>query len=371
MRMHSQSRGRMSPHNLAGRCPPGRAVLAGIFALLVGCLFEHAMLAQTVTWPGTAARNPMPQGMQPGQDQLPLATLSGTVINPDPRSIASTCLEVHDMSNTQSVSLCTGADGSFEIRDIPIGEYEVVVSSGQEETRQMVRVSSHFTMVSIERPGAGYPVGVPSKAGGASVTVSQLAIPNKAKHALEKAQHAVRKNQFSEARKYIGDALTLFPRYADALMLSAILDLHDNKPSESASEAAQAVACDQTNGMAYVILAASYNALSHFPDALRAVESGIRFRPDAWQAYFEKARAELGTRQFGPALADASRAEELNRGQTPLVHLLEGDALVNLARYPEAVTKLNLFLKQTHDGPTADYARKLLSEAETASQSKP
>src|SRR5205814_9165928 len=140
----------------------------------------------------------------------------------------------------------------------------------------------------------------------------------KAKHALEKAWNAAKKNQLVEARRYIATALATFPRYADAFALAAILDLNDNKPEESLLEAERAVACDRTNGTAYFVLAAAYNGVSHFADALRAVEIGIRFRPNAWQAYFEKARAELGNRQFAKALADAARADELNDGKIPM-----------------------------------------------------
>jgi hypothetical protein len=344
-----------------------RSLSAGIYlssfaGLLLVLAFHTVALGQAVHWPQqNPSHGALATGTPSPEEQMSLATLSGTVVSRDPEAASHTCLEVRDMTSlVSSVSVCTGPDGSFEVRDIPFGDYDVILHSGQLEVERMVRVSSRLTTVSLQLPDVGHP----STGGGASVSAAQLSVPGKAKHALEKAWHATKKNEIGEARKQIANALAAFPRYADALTLSAILDLRDNKPESSLSEAQQAVTCDQTNGMAYIVLAAAHNTLSHFPEALQAVEAGIRFRPDAWQGYFEKARAELGNRQYEPALADAARAEELNRGQTPVIHLLEGDALVHLARYQEAVTQLQLYLAVASNESTAQYGRRLLAEAQ-------
>lgn len=331
--------------------------------LLISC--SRTSFAQAVSWPQNVPTSTLPQGTQ---EPIQLGTLSGTIVTSGSAPVAHPCVEVREMTRMESsVTVCTGLDGAFEVRDMPLGDYEIVVSAGQQQSRQMVRVASRFTTVSVEMPGA---VNTPH-GGGASVTASQLAVPSKAKHALEKAWHAAGKNELTNARKYIASALAAFPRYADALILSAILDLNENKATVSAAEAEQAVACDNTNGMAYIVLAAAYNAQSHFADAFRSAETGMRFRPDAWQAYFERARAELGNREFERALADAARAEELNAGREPLIHLLEGDALVNLARYREAVVQLQTYLSKDSHGSSADYARKLLTIAQAAAPQHP
>ena len=331
------------------------------------CVLGRVSLAQPVSWPQPGMSG-SPQS-NVNESPVQLGTLSGTIVTSQSAGVAGTCVEIRAMSSMESaLTVCTGLDGSFEVRDMPLGDYEIVASSGEQQVRQVVRVSSRFTTVNVDMSAGSTHQ---AHGGGASVTAGQLAVPSKAKHALEKAWHAAGKNEVADARKYIASALSAFPHYADAFILSAILDLQDNKPEASASEAQQAVGYDHTNGMAYIVLAAAYNSLSHFGDALRSVENGIRFRPDAWQAYFEKARAELGNRQFKEALADATRCEELNRGRNPVIHLLEGDALVNLRRYQEAVAQLQAYLAKTPEGPTTEYAHKLLAQAQAGLERPP
>jgi tetratricopeptide (TPR) repeat protein len=206
-------------------------------------------------------------------------------------------------------------------------------------------------------------IDVPSEekaARAASVTVSQLSVPGKAQKVLRKAWDAMHKGQTDVARSEVAEALAIWPRYSDAIALSAILYLVDHKPDSASAAAEEAVSLDSANGMAYIVLAAARNSKGEYDEALRALESGLRFRPDAWQAYFERARAEIGKREFATALADANRAGELASRKTSAIHFLKAAALLNLSRTSDAVVELQAYLRMNPVGPAAEKARVII-----------
>ena len=197
----------------------------------------------------------------------------------------------------------------------------------------------------------------------ASVTVGELAVPGKAHKALEKALQAVRKRRRDEARADIAAALAIWPRYSDALVLSALLFLDDKQTESAIAAAEEAVRIDRTNGMAHIVLAAGYSSREQYDDALRALEWGLRFRPDAWQGYFERARAEMGKGKFVSALMDANRAGELAPTRIPAIYFLKGSAFLSLNRPSDAVVQFQAYLRTNPLGTKADNARLMLERS--------
>ena len=199
----------------------------------------------------------------------------------------------------------------------------------------------------------------------ASVTVGELAVPGKAYKALQKASQAFRKGRLEEARSETARALTLWPHYSDAMVLSSLLYLYDRRSREARAAAEQAIGVDGTNGMAYVVLASALNFAGQYDDALRALENALRFRPDAWQAYFERARAEIGKEDFRSALVDTVRAGEIAPAKTSVVHLLKGVALLKLNRRSEAAFEIHTYLQTNPTGNIAELARLMIERSTT------
>ena len=197
----------------------------------------------------------------------------------------------------------------------------------------------------------------------ASVTVGELAVPGKAHRALQKAAEAFRKGHCEESRDEITKALAVWPRYSDALVLSALLYLHKKEHSPALAAAQEAIAVDGTNGMAYIVLASAHNFAGQYDDALRALGNAVRFRPDAWQAYFERARAEMGKGDGRSALINAQRAGEIAPAKTSVIHYLKGAALLNVNRRSEAVLEFQIYLRTNPAGEAADRARLMIERS--------
>jgi len=224
-------------------------------------------------------------------------------------------------------------------------------------------VSDQETLVPLAT-AMGISVKVPERGSrAASVTVGELAVPSKAHKALQKALRAVRKHRRNDARAQVNNALAIWPGYSDALALSALLYLGDGQTDDAIAAAQTAVRSDATNGMAQIVLASAHTTKGEYDEALHALERGLRFRPDAWQGYVERARAEMGKGQFVAALADANRAAELAPANTTLIHFLKGTALLNLNRSLDAVAELQIYLRTNPTGAAAESARLMLERS--------
>lgn len=251
------------------------------------------------------------------------------------------------------------ATRDFDVPGVQIGIDEVTVEPDLAAVAEQRGLAPLTTIMGITFPVQQ------TGSHAASVTVAQLAVPAKAHKTLQKALAAVRKHHRDEARTQVAIALAIWPRYSDALVLSALLYLGDRQVDDAIAAAEKAVRFDETNGMAHIVLAAAHSSRGEYDEALRALERALRFRPDAWQGYVERARAEIGKRQFTAALADANRAGELAPAKTPVIHFLKGSAFLNLNRTSDAVLELQAYLRINPVGDAADKARLIIERSRT------
>ena len=145
-------------------------------------------------------------------------------------------------------------------------------------------------------------------------------------------------------------------------MLKSVLDLGEGRAGMAADEAQQAVHCDESNGKAYFVLGAAFNAQQKYQDAVRALNEGIRFQPDAWQPYFELGKSLLAMRRVNEAVSQLKRAETLSNNTFAPIHTVLATALLQLNDYQDARTQLSLFLKAAPNHPDAQKAKTLLAQ---------
>ena len=278
----------------------------------------------------------------------------------DSKPLPNGCIEIR---NTRTPTLvfygCTNQEGAFEVRNLPEGRYEVVVRSGIDELREQIQINP-LSLANLTLNLKTKSQVIPTQQ--YSIAASQMTVPEKARKAARKAWEALRKLRLGDARKNAELALEISPTYSDALVLTGILDLQDNQLQTSTAKLEQAIKYDAGNGMAYIMLAANYNATDRFDEALRALSNGMRLRPDMWQGYFESARAEMGKGDFHSALTHLDRAEELLKHEFPLIHLEKARALVSVREFARGATELEIFLKEQPNGSNAEAARRMLAD---------
>jgi len=296
-------------------------------------------------------------------DQFPRinsANINGSVRSLDNQPVTNARIDLRDNSTGAIASSTYTADnGMFELYNISPGDYEVIATQGTSETRDNVRVLANVDAnLSLRMKTNGV---APDSA--ATVSVSKLKVPDKASKEYEKAAKAFHNNKIGEARKHVEKALSIYPNYAEALVIRGIIAIGDQKVDEGEADLQQAIQADPNYGMAYIAMGAALNQQGKFQDAQRTLERGISLSPDLWQGYFETSKAAMGLNDYRTALTNAERASTLSKEEYPPIHLIKAHALMGLKRFDQAVTELERFISRDPQGPDAANARLALDRA--------
>lgn len=273
-------------------------------------------------------------------------SVTGTVTTLDDRTLRDAHVELRNvMAGAMLTSTTVAPDGSFQIYNIPPGTHE---AREQIEIRSMpVSVRLQLATESRELPGS-------------SISVSQINVPDKARHEYAKAEEAYGKNKLPEAREHLERVLAKAPRFAEALTLRGILELNQGKLQKALSDLQQAVAANPGYARAYIAQGAALNLAEKFDDAIRSLQSGAALAPDSWQAYFELSKTMLAKDQYEESLKYATKAADL-MSDFPLIRMGKAYALLGMHRYQEAINELERFLALEPSGPQAEYARATLN----------
>lgn len=199
--------------------------------------------------------------------------------------------------------------------------------------------------------------------GNTSISVAQYRVPQKARDALKKAREASANGKNDEAQKQLARALEIYPKYADALTLRAILKMDEKDLPGAVADLQQAITDDENCSMAYLVMGAVFNTESKFDDAIRALQRGQSLSPNSWQAYFEMAKALVGKTQYEPALRQLDRAQTLAPKDYPPIHLVRAHAMMGLNNYSDAMTELQAYLAKAPQGAGSQQAQKMLDQA--------
>lgn len=292
------------------------------------------------------------------------SNVNGTVRNFSNAAIRGVRVELREFATGRTVATATTfANGSFEFRHVAAGRYELVAFSGLSEARQDVDLTDIDSSVTLRINDAGNTTVSGSEA---TVSVSDLKVPDKAKDALQKAEDAFSKSKTDRALELVQKALRVFPRYARALTLRGLLNMQRNDFRSAQADLENAVQVDPQDGMGLIALGSVYNSNMMFDKALAVLNRGVTLSPSSWQAYFELSKAQNGKGEYELALRNATKAMALCPKDWSLLHLARAEALLGLKNYNEAVNELEEYLRHDPNGAASTEVRKTLAQARAA-----
>lgn len=287
------------------------------------------------------------------------SSLFGTVMGNDGTTLSHVTVRITGLSGIQEV--ISDETGRFQFGNLQPGTYEVAALNGTSQARQTVVISGGLSEVTLTVDSTP----AETKQPGSSVSAQQLRVPEKARRHYEHAMEEVKRRDYEKAMNDVTEALHQFSCYGDALALKAVLELQAGQPASTLADSQKAIQCDGSNAQAYFVLASAYNKLHRPEDAIRTVNEGIRFRPNAWQPYYELGMALSVLQRYSDAVKNLRRAEQLADGSFALIHSMLGYTLFHMGSYSDAAIELRLFLKQEPTGPNAQTVRQALAEVET------
>jgi tetratricopeptide (TPR) repeat protein len=194
------------------------------------------------------------------------------------------------------------------------------------------------------------------------VSVGHLRVPTKAVSHLEAAQKRFAKMQLAQTMMELDRAIDIYPGFAQAFCMKALVSLAEKDFTGSVESAAHAISLDGADAYSWVALATAYNSLHEWPEAEAAAGQALSLDPSAWQGRLELAKSFYGEAKFALALYIL---DQLNR-DTPDVHLVRANSLMRLGRPQEAARQFSVFLEEAPGDSRGDQIRQILLRVQTA-----
>lgn len=285
-------------------------------------------------------------------------TLRGTVVNSDSSPVADAMVEVRNVQSGNAVArVYTNGAGEFHVPMVTPGQYVVSVLDGTRTAQQQISFSGFEPEIKVSMGGPNAnPAGK-----GATVSVANLGVSEKAKRALQSAKKALSKNKLEEAASALQRALSISPQYPEALSLRAVVHLAKGDTKSALEDAHHSVDIDPSSSVAYTIMGASYNATGQFLQAVTSLQQALRIDPNFWQSHYEMAKSLYGQGKSTSALQEVEAARKDAPKEFAEIHLVRGAILMQLHRTGEAAGELQEFLKQDPNNPEAANVERTLA----------
>lgn len=332
-----------------------------IFAFaMVPCFGQIGPMQQPGDAAGTQFPGVPPQ-LRPNAQQHVTGSITGSVRTLSNKPVSNARVDITSLQQAQPVATeYTSNSGNFAISGLPPGDYELRAVSGVLEASERVQVSDGQSWVTLRMPAPTAQGGNPN---GATVSVQQLRVPDKAVSFLRKAHEAMDKNRLNDANKYLSMALGVYPQYAQALATRGILELQQGQAQQAAHDANRAIQADPSYGTAYLVMGAALNVQKKFQDALRSLSRAEELVPNAWQGYFESSKALMQLGRFQEALQQINKAFTLvDPTQHPELHVVKGYAYMALRIYSPALAEFEAYVTQVPYGPYTAAVRNTLKK---------
>jgi len=290
------------------------------------------------------------------------AALQGKVLGADGRPVPGIHVELDDASTAMPVtSTYTQPDGTFELYNIPTGNYEVIAESCDAEVSNPVSVETKPSSLELQLPASN----AAASPLDAATSVARMLVPGKAQKFYDRAFASFSASKYDEAEKQLDAALQIDPDFPEALTMQGVIELGKADLAAGQESLEHAIKVDPSASAAYIALAAVYNHEGRFDDAMRASEKGLSLAPRRWQAYLEMAKASIAKSMYHSGLKFIRQAERLGGSTEAEVHLVKAYALVPLKLYKDAKYELQASLARQQHGHVADQAQQMLARLDS------
>jgi tetratricopeptide (TPR) repeat protein len=181
----------------------------------------------------------------------------------------------HERGRTQSrIQVSVAHDGTFELRDLPGGMYDLHVTTlrGDVLYEETVDIHSFTTQLTVRLPSPRS-----EKPGTGTVSFNELLhpIPPKALRAFTDAQQEVEAGRDPEAIRKLERALRIYPAYAQARNNLGAVYIRQRRFPEALEQFQKALECGDATAPLYGNLAYTFCALGRWKDAEGAARHSV------------------------------------------------------------------------------------------------
>ena len=279
-----------------------------IFRLLLAVLCALCFAIPTMSQGGVL--------QQPGGTDTGLGggnAISGTVLSPTGQRVQShVSVRLQTMTKGDRLTV-TDDNGNFSFRQLPNGEYTVVIDKEKEYEpfRQTVDVRQY-----TGTPAQNYPLNIRLEPKGGAT-----------------AKPGVLNAEFANV-----------PPRAVASYQKALQSAQAGKNKEAIDELQQAISEYPDFMLAYTLLGVQYLAVGDLAKAEESLTSALKLKPDAFDPLMNYGIALVLLNRYAEAIPQL-RAALKQKDQSAKGHYYLGRALAYQQRYDDAITELNLAIQ--------------------------
>jgi Tfp pilus assembly protein PilF len=294
------------------------------------------------------------------------STIAGSVsVDGEARPAARVRVNVKALSGGQLATTFTDSTGRFEAPTDGAGSFIVTVQEqGYEPVEQRVDMgfggSTPGVMITLHKVRA-----TPAdRAEGYTVSVHELKVPGKARHAFEKGIEQLRKKDAEGSLNHFKEATDAFPNYYEAYYQIGVANLELRRGNEAEQALQRSI---DLSGGGYAEPQFALGALlcdrQAYSDAEPVLRRAIEVDANSWKGHLFLSQALFGQSRLVEAEKSA-REVLLRRPDLPSVYLLLANIHIRKQEYILAIQDLDTFLAMKPDGPTSDQARGVRAAAQ-------
>ena len=259
---------------------------------------------------------------------------------------------------TQSTMWATTADKSEAyFVDLATGQYDLEISAvGYSTVNKTYAVGSSSTTFRLEVTLPRDPTSVELKEPNAPD------MPSKARKQTQRGVRALKAGNLKEAQKQLEEAYKTVPNSADVNFLLGYLYLQRKDYPQAQNFLAKAVTADHRNVQALTLLGRVRLQRGEFDAAKATLEEAVAADPDYWMAHSLLADAYLQRHEFEKSRQQAEMAIERSKGAGNSAQLVLGQALASLGKNDDAISALDIFLRNAPASSRAPRVRDLIAQ---------
>lgn len=291
-----------------------------------------------------------------GESKAPQKVITGVVATADGAPLVGATVALVDLSGNELANTTSGTTGEFEIStNASPGQYELIVTNSLQLNDE--RITLGRTDLQIELTVSTPRAAAPHSAN--AVSVGQLSMPEKARHAVVMAQEHFKADDYSAAMREINEALRLDSTSSEAWSMRAVFKLSGKDFRGAVGDATQSVQLDPHNASAFLVLGTAHNSLREFQAAAEYLKRAVELDRGLWQAQLELAKTWYGEKRFVLSL----RELDLIHQEFADVHLVRANVLMSLNRTDEGAREFERFLQLAPNDPRNPQIRQILARA--------
>ncbi len=254
-----------------------------------------------------------------------------------------------------------------EFSNIPEGNYDLKITGLSFLTSSSVVTASHTSSdfeVKVNRIGEA----AQARNSLPAISVTDLAVPAKARKEFDKANQLIARQEFSKAIETLNRAIADYPSYAGAYNNLGVIyaRLGDRQREREVLE--KAISINDRFAPAYVNVARMDIAAQDFAGAEAALNRAVACAPNDSMTLVLLTYSEFMNHHMDEAIATSRQAHAIP-GSHASVHLIAARSFEQKRDRENSIAELQLFLKEEPSGERADMARKDLNILQASYQS--